>query len=160
NNWKVISKAEALAISNAGLEIFVVYEDTSNSVDHFTAAIGADHAQRALAMAKSLGQPAGSAIYFAVDYDARPADISGPISTYFQAVLNAFQADGSTFKIGVYGGGAVCNHLLAGKLVDYAWLCQSTGFPGYQSFYASKQWALAQKLPAKIEGMDSDPDEP
>ena len=40
----------------------------------------------AYTQAKAVGQPAGSAIYFAVDYNAPSSDISGAIDQYFRCV--------------------------------------------------------------------------
>jgi hypothetical protein len=64
--WKRITKVEAAAISAAGIRIFTIFEDTGDpelSLDR-----GIHDAQIALSQAKSVKQPAGSAIYFAMEH--------------------------------------------------------------------------------------------
>ena len=70
------------------------------------------------------------------------------IDDYFKGVNSVFKAqpDGRKFKIGAYGSGLVCERLLSAKLVDYCWLSQSQGWPGYQKFYASGKWSMVQKM--------------
>jgi Rv2525c-like, glycoside hydrolase-like domain len=57
-----------------------------NSSAAFSSAMGAADGKYA---AKTIGQPAGSAIYFAVDYDASAADIRNRIIPYFRAIADA-----------------------------------------------------------------------
>jgi hypothetical protein len=77
-----------------------------------------------------------------------PHDVLPAISDYFKGVNSVFKAqpDGRRFKIGAYGSGLVCEHLLSEKLVDYCWLSQSQGWPQFQKFYASGKWSMAQKM--------------
>jgi hypothetical protein len=77
-----------------------------------------------------------------------PPDLLPFIDDYFKGVNSVFKAqpDGRKFKIGAYGSGLVCQHLLAEKLVDFCWLSQSQGWPGYQKFYASGKWSMVQKM--------------
>jgi Domain of unknown function (DUF1906) len=77
-----------------------------------------------------------------------PRDLLPFIDDYFKGVNSVFKAqpDGRKFKIGAYGSGLVCERLLSAKLVDYCWLSQSQGWPGYQKFYASGKWSMAQKM--------------
>jgi len=156
HTWKVLTPAEAKAIAAEGLQVFVVYED-SDDPTQITPANGALHAQLALAFAKGVQQPRGSAIYFAVDYEADAAVAAGPISAYFAAIKKTFADAGSPYRIGVYGDGVVCAYLLDHNLASLAWLSQSTGFPEHKQF---KRWALAQDMPGSgISGIDGDPDE-
>lgn len=131
---KNLTVAEAQALSAAGIQIVAVYEDSNDAVGHFSASTGTAQANRALQLAAEIGQPAGSAIYFAVDYDATQADVNGPITQYFQAVKAAFDGAGTQYRIGVYGGGMVCQAIQQAGLAELTWLAQSTGFPGYLSF--------------------------
>ena len=87
--------------------------------------------------------------YFGKAVDAiGPHDLLPFIDNYFKGVNSVFKAqpDGRTFKIGAYGSGLVCEHLMAQKLVDYCWLSQSQGWPGFQKFYASGKWSMVQKM--------------
>ncbi len=73
----------------------------------------------------------------------RPSDIHPAIVRYFEQVNAKVRPEG--YKIGAYGSGAICELLLGKKLVDYCWLAQSTGWPGYDHFYSSKRWSMVQQ---------------
>lgn len=158
SDWKRLGSAEARAISEAGLEIFVVYQDSNNKYEKFSAERGMFAGKAALKYAtEEISQPSGSAIYFAVDYDASPKETKARISDYFRAVRKELQ--GSGYDMGVYGNGAVCEHLLDTGLVEYTWLSMSKGHYGHKDFYGSKRWSLCQKLDEEVCGIDVDPDE-
>lgn len=70
-------------------------------------------------------------------------DIHPAIVRYFEHVNAVVRPEG--YKIGGYGSGAVCELLLGKKLVDYCWLAQSIGWPGYEHFYRSKRWTMVQQ---------------
>jgi hypothetical protein len=96
--------------------------------------------------AKAVGQPPGSAIYFAVDFDARGADIV-PIDQYFRGITNGLAAAGSgrpDYKVGVYGSGAVCESLKGRGLAQYAWLTNSTAWAGTMNY---ADWNIRQGRP-------------
>ena len=158
NTSKVLTQMEAEAITNAGLSIFVVYED-GNDPTKFNGNLGTFQAQQALICARDVGQPQGSAIYFAVDFDCTAAQFQQQITPYFNAISAVFAAQGFPYKIGVYGSGLVCQGLLAADLCSYTWLTNSTGFRGYKQFYASKRWNLAQHLPKFYGKLQADPNE-
>ena len=156
--WKVVTQAEAHAISAAGFKVFAVYEDSASS-SILSTVNGRDHANRALAYALyTIHQPQGSGIYFAVDFEAN-SQTQG-LDDYFDAINATFAAHGSPYKVGVYAGGDVCDHLLKTNRVSFGWLTQSTSYPGYQAFLASKRWAISQRLPpAGVPHLDADPDD-
>jgi Domain of unknown function (DUF1906) len=85
--------------------------------------------------------------------DIRDVDILPYVDKYFRAVHDVFKnagvdgASGHGYKIGAYGSGLVCSHLQKQKLVDFCWLAQSTGWPGYQNFRNGKTWSLIQAEP-------------
>jgi hypothetical protein len=155
---KVLTQLEAEAIAKAGLSIFVVYED-GNDPAKFNADLGTSQARRALACARGVGQPQGSAIYFAVDFDCTAKEFAQQITPYFEAIGTVFAAQGSLYKIGVYGSGLVCQGLLTAGLCSYTWLTNSIGFEGYDQFYESKRWNLAQHLPKYYGKLQADPNE-
>lgn len=159
SGWKRLTNAEARALSDAGIAIWVVYQDANNSYGAFTATRGRDHAGRAVQQARGIGQPAGSAIYFAVDYDASPREAAGRIADYFAAIRATFAAAGSPYRIGVYGNGTVCAAMLDGKLADLAWLSMSTGHHGHRAFAQSRRWALRQRLETRLCGLPCDPND-
>ena len=131
---KTVSPAEAKALSAAGLKLVVVYQDKQDAVGFFDDGQGKASALRALDLAKATGQPKGSAIYFAADFDPTADEVRGPISQYFMAVNRVFRAATVQYAIGVYGSGLTCRLLRDASLAQYAWLSQSTGFREYSSF--------------------------
>src|SRR4051812_35203863 len=77
---KRLTLDEARRIAENGLQIAVVYEDNPTVETYFSSGRGRLDATYALSYASSaIMQLPGSAIYFAVDYDAPHADILGPI---------------------------------------------------------------------------------
>jgi hypothetical protein len=142
-----ITAAEAQKLSAAGIMIFMVYEDTGQKVSlDLTSAQGRADGRTAVAQAREIGQPFGSAIYFAVEglpHGYTAADLPA-IRDYFGGVKEAV-AD--RFKLGVYSDGVVCKTLLDEKYCAYTWLSASTSFEGTQAFYRSGRWNLAQKTP-------------
>jgi len=132
STWKLITPAEAAALKAAGLGIVLVYEDGPTSATYFSSGRGTSDATRAIAQASALGAPAGTAIYFAVDYDASGADIDGPIASYFHEVTATLGAAPTAYQAGVYGSGKTCQAIGAAAGVAYTWLAQSTGWAGFQ----------------------------
>jgi len=129
---KVLDLAEARTLSAAGLQPVTVYQDTNNSIELFTAALGASQAAKAVQLATALGQPSGGAIYFAGDFDPSPVQVRGPVMEYFHAVHGTLSA--YPFHIGVYGSGLTCRLVRDAGFAKFTWLSQSTGFRDYLSF--------------------------
>lgn len=157
---KVLTLAEAQAISQAGLKIVAVWEDGfPTKASYFSYAKGVDDGTSAYHDAQALGQPVAAPIYFAVDYDATPDDVAGPVLDYFRGIQAGFQAaaaGGPVHPVGVYGSGAVCQYMLGRQLARYAWLTQSTGWRGTAAFGA---WNIKQSAETKLCGIDVDGDE-
>ena len=131
---KCITAAEARALSSAGLKLVMVYQDSQDKIQFFDKTQGTDNAQRALKLAAKIGQPAGSAIYFAADFDPTADEVRGPISDYFMAVNQVFNASAVKYRIGVYSSGLTCRLLRDASLVQFAWLSQSVRFAEYNAF--------------------------
>ena len=111
SRWPALSANEARVLSSLGLNVVAVWESHSHKRDYFTYGRGYWDAVAAARQAKGVGQPPGSAIYFAVDFDATVADIY-PIDQYFRGItagLAASSGGTSEYKVGVYGSGAVCD---------------------------------------------------
>jgi hypothetical protein len=112
---KNLSADETKALRAAGLDIVVVWEATANRALE-GAAVGASDAKTAMAQATAAGLPGTIPIYFAVDFDAQPAQQKA-ISAYFSAVGAVLGKS----RLGVYGGLAVVGRLFDAKLVTYGW---------------------------------------
>jgi len=149
---KKLTPSEAGLLSAAGLQVVAVYEDGPTSYSYFSAERGTADAGGALEQAQAIGQPHGSAIYFTVDYNATASDIAANITAYFAAIAAALSG---TYKVGVYGSGAVCAAITEAGLAQLAWLSQSTGWSGYSQFSA---WAIKQGPEQSICGLNSDSD--
>jgi len=134
---KRLTLAEGQDLVKAGIQIGVVYEDGPTSVNYFTNARGIQDGSRAWQYAQQIGQPAGSAIYFSVDYDASPADLAA-IASYFQGVqsgLNTASGGVSSYSIGVYGSGLVCQTIKQDQnLAKYSWMAESSKWQGTDTY--------------------------
>ena len=150
----MLTRELAEKISAAALYIFSVWENGFPTAgDYFTAAQGASDGKRAALCGLSVGQPAETPIYFAVDYDAAESDLPG-ITAYFEALRPRLQADGYT--AGVYGSGLVCRHLSELGLVSKTWLSESTGFAGHADWLPHAD--IVQGHSTQLFGMDIDTD--
>jgi len=144
SRWPTLSAAEARMVSSSGMRLVAVWEWHSQRPEYFTQASGYADAIAASGQAKGIGQPPGSAIYFAVDFNAQEADIRGPVDQYFRGVaagLRAAARGGPGYRVGVYGSGAVCNYLKRSRLAEFAWLSNATAWSGYGSF---ADWNIKQ----------------
>ncbi|ASA24611.1 DUF1906 domain-containing protein [Paenibacillus donghaensis] len=97
-----LQKPEAQTISNAGMSIFSIYQYDARSTASFTSAQAHTDGATAVNQAVAAGQPTGTAIYFAVDYDATASDLSNIIVPYFKIVKTYLDSYG--YQLGVYGG--------------------------------------------------------
>jgi hypothetical protein len=158
NATKNLSLGEARALTQAGLQIGVVWETTGTYANYFTRDQGLADGAMAFRMAReTIGQPYGSAIYFAVDYDPTQADLDGAISNYFTGVHAALYvgAEGKpSYRVGVYGSGLCCATLIERGICNLSWLSQSTGFTGSKQYAEQRRYSLTQMLPARILGED------
>jgi Domain of unknown function (DUF1906) len=76
--------------------------------------------------------------------NVRPGDMIPFVEHYFREVNRVMKADGR-YRIGAYGSGLVCKHLLSKGLVNFCWLAMSSGWPGSKEFQASGKWSLIQQ---------------
>jgi len=113
--WKRLTRAEAELISEAGMHVVSVFEASANRAIGGAAA-GQPDGVAALAEAQAIGQPVGSVIYFAVDYDA-PAKDFDVIERYLRAAGAAI----GKYTLGVYGSYAVIEAMAARIPGIYCW---------------------------------------
>jgi len=159
NAHKAIGAAEAKALRAAGLAIVLVYEDGPTSASYFSADRGTRDGMRAMQQASLIGAPAGTILYFAVDFDASSAEVANAVTPYFQSVNAAISnpgADQPRYRVGVYGSGAVCMALIEAGLAVKGWRACSRGWRGFSDFPDA---AINQSLPATRVGLSVDPDE-
>jgi hypothetical protein len=159
---KRLHRDEAVALAKAGLRIGAFYEGKlGDTLENFSAETGkadADYARRYAS--EVIGQPAGSTIYFGVDFDVDHAGLTERVIPYFEAVAASFAADTGKphYDIGAYGSGYLCRMLLDRELVSKTFLAQSTGWKEYDSFLSSRRWTVWQQYGDVIGGIECDPD--
>ncbi|MFE1630736.1 DUF1906 domain-containing protein [Brevibacillus reuszeri] len=103
--WKRLTRAEAKAITAAGMKVVSVFQRGSNDAAG-EATNGKRDGAAAYQEAKAIGQPEGTAIYFAVDYDAQPKDY-GALEAYLKAAAEEVPG----YLVGVYGSYAVVEEM-------------------------------------------------
>jgi len=137
---KCLTRAEADALHAAGLSVAVVFQQrggAGGSIADLDAASGRRDATRALELAQEVGQPEGSAIYFAVDHDfVRVTDLRSIAEHFYaaRAVLNGH------FRLGCYGSGSVQFRAQA----DLRWLPNASAWRGTKAALAAGQYDLRQ----------------
>lgn len=141
---KCLTQPELQALYAAGLSAAVVFEQgggAGGSISDLSEANGALDAARALELAAEMAQPAGSAIYFAVDWDFFTASELAQITPYFRQVKDALTGK---YRAGVYGSGSVGRHMRGLGLVDCIWLSGSTGWSGTEQALNDGIWTIFQ----------------
>jgi hypothetical protein len=155
---KTLTKAELTAIENAGMSVYVVFQHCGANCANFdlqnkeTAEKGRKDAVAAVQLARDLGQPANTPIYFAIDFDPTPGrDNAVPatriwpsIEAYFDQVNEVL--GGTRWQVGVYGAGITCQRLKASGKAKYFWLSSSLGHLGSPDFFNGGQWHLFQNV--------------
>ncbi|MDQ7095014.1 DUF1906 domain-containing protein [Desulfosporosinus sp. PR] len=107
-----LTVAEVKAIHDAGLLLWLILELSPTKASYFNYLRGVSDAQYALAEAQALGAPKGVCIYFTVDCDAQPGDMTA-IQEYFRGIHTVLTGK---YLVGAYGSYAV---MLALQKADY-----------------------------------------
>lgn len=142
-----VSREEVAALHANGLAFLPVYQNTSDRPEYFTVSNGLLDAAAALAKADDMGQPRGTAIYFAVDTNPKPDDGNdetpdlGNVISYFRVLKSKVWGDGD-YNVGVYGSGLVCEMLKKIGLVDFTWEANAEGWFGTKQY---EGWDVKQK---------------
>ncbi|WP_430534318.1 glycoside hydrolase domain-containing protein [Listeria rocourtiae] len=151
---KAMNPTEIAAILKKGLKIFPIYQDGGYEIPYFEVPLqGISDGYKAIDAAYTLGFPAGTTIYFAVDLDAYDYQITDLIVPYFQNLRAAFKQnqDLHSYQIGVYGARNVCSRLQNAGLVDNVFVADmSTGFSGNLGFPMPDNWAFDQYFEMSI----------
>lgn len=148
---KQLRPKEAAELARAGLEIAVVYQDRARQTEDFSFERGLLDGASAFSSAGQIGQPAASAIYFAVDTDFSTAQINQFVIPYFKGVRQALsQASGgqARYRIGVYGSGLTCRLLKSANLAEFTWLAEATGWRESRTYagFDVKQFVTNEQL--------------
>ena len=162
-----LTTAQVQKDAAAGLSIVSIYQTNGMSSaggstayqTYFTHQQGAMDGTEALESAEALGQPPGSTIYFAFDFNPAilatgqtETQLLTSVQTYLTVVSQVFANSG--YKIGVYGAGdtlaAVIRNDIGTKgytpVATQGWLTQSYGWAGSGSGDANAAgWAIYQQ---------------
>lgn len=156
---KRLTRAEAEQLAGAGLKIAVTFQQRQNQVGDFDEDKGLAAGRAAYAYARdTIRQPAGSAIYFSVDFDASTAQLA-KVLAFFTGVRKAFDELGSgdpAYAVGAYGSGRVLAKLRDEGLATFFWLALARGWAEFQSFRDSGDWHLLQTEETRVAGLDVD----
>lgn len=152
HGWaKGMTPGEVAAIKSEGLAVVSIWEGNPTAASYFTTTQAEQDARDALIDATWLGQTAGSAIYFVVDYDAQPQDLAA-IQTYFAAIHRTL---GGVYKIGTYGGIRTLEALYtASSKPDYFW--QAMAWSAGKTFAHAQ--IVQQTINARVDNMSVDLD--
>ena len=95
-----LSSQEARKLASLGLKIVAVWEQNSPDPENLSYSSGYSDAFSAYNQAKAIGQPAGSAIYFAIDFNAHELE---PAKEYFRGIaagMTAASGGRAEYKVG------------------------------------------------------------
>ncbi len=123
-----MTKAEAMLINEAGIDIVSVFETTDNRASGGRVA-GLIDGALAVQVAQKVGQPKSSCIYAAVDVEVKPSQMASII-----AYIQAFSEATPDYTTGVYGSYAVI------EAVSAAGACSR--------FWQTKAWSYGNRSPA------------
>lgn len=152
--WKCITAAEAKSMAAHGLKLALIYELTAKDI-LLGAGEGARAGRHVLSFAPTVGLPPGigAAIYPTADFDLQPSRLLTAM-----AYLRAFKAACPGYDLGFYANGVANDEAYTQGIVKYRWITQSLGFAGTRSSLETGRFEIAQRLPAKVCGLDVDPD--
>jgi len=147
---KTLTFEERMQISEAGFRLLVVFQHWGQRISTFRDHTrGKSDALRALTLAHDVGQPVGSAVYFAVDGPWSDPDDVADIVRYFKDVRRTVAMHGNLYRVGVYGSGFICSEILDRGLADHCWLANAKAWPGYETHLASGRWVMRQLNPGR-----------
>ncbi len=115
--WKALTLPEAEAIRAAGMDILCIFELDAARAGRGEA-VGAQDGDLAQICARALGIPAGTTLYFAVDYYPAAAEMP-----QIEAYLRAVGARIAPYTLGVYGCYDVVEYLAARDVCRHYWQC-------------------------------------
>jgi hypothetical protein len=107
--------------------------------------------------ARAVGQPIGSAIYFAADFHALYDDLASVVD-YFRGIHAGLRTAGAgveVYAVGVYGSAPVCDAVKEAGFARYSWLSNSITWDDGADY---EDWNIMQggSLPGLSINNDSD----
>ena len=144
SKWKSLTETEVNRLHKNGLSIVSIFEN-SGQISEISANHGSAHAEYAMKAALTLGQIPGSAVYFAIDFDASEIQLRENVIPYFKAVCDTFSRIASPYAVGVYGSGLVCQTIKQDlRIAKYSFLSKSTGWRNYTEYRETGSYDILQ----------------
>ncbi|WP_323369665.1 glycoside hydrolase domain-containing protein [Streptomyces alkaliterrae] len=142
---KALKPGELQNIFAAGLRMYPIFQYNGTQLANFDYGRGFDQGGIAHDKSVEFGLPAGTCIYFAVDYDAQDWEIDSNILPYFNGVRQALSQKGGRYTFGVYGSRNVCTRVSAEAQARWSFVSgMSWGFSGNLGFPLPKNWSFNQ----------------
>lgn len=140
--FKVLRDEEPARIFDAGMKLFLIFQESGSDISYFTTEQGKLDAYAAVKAARKLRLPEGSFIFFATDLDPQDTQITSTIIPYFESLKKHFDA---AFKLGVYGTRNTCSRLSKADLTEASFVSDmSIGYSGNMGFAMPGNWCYDQ----------------
>ena len=124
---KTITAGEASSLWAAGVDIVSNFEDSAtNALGGYSQ--GVADAKFADSLAVSAGMPSSRPIYFSVDFDAQPGDMTS-INAYFDGVASVIGVG----RTGAYGGFYPIQQLFNGSKIRWGWQTYAWSYGSWDS---------------------------
>ena len=142
---KKMTNDEIKIIIDSNMSIFPIYQTYGGAVTYYTIEQGEEDAISAQQAAVSFGIPAGSTIYFAVDYDAYDYQVTDAILPYYKKIYDTMQTLEVRYKIGIYAPRNVCTRVCEAGYAEYSFVSDaSKGYSGNLGYCMPEKWAFDQ----------------
>ncbi|KZC96233.1 MULTISPECIES: glycoside hydrolase domain-containing protein [Clavibacter] len=144
---KKIQDGELQAIFAGGLKVFPIFQEGGTDNTYFSYDLGVRAAGRAVEAADRLGFLPGTVIYYAIDFDATPAEVETYLQPYFRGIHAELKRRASAYRVGVYAGRRICANLAAAHLTELSYVADmSTGWGANLGAKIPENWAFDQIL--------------
>lgn len=141
---KHITADEMIALKSAGLKLFPIMQRYNNSASVMTYEEGQEQGLDAIERARILNIPAGSTLFFAVDFDAGQSEAEGCVTRFFQGVNDSVSA-AFGYKVGAYGTRNVCRVLSEKGLITASFVAgMSWAWGGNMGYKMPDNWGYNQ----------------
>ncbi|MCH6230562.1 DUF1906 domain-containing protein [Microbacterium sp. CFH 31415] len=142
---KCIKEGELQRILNSGGRLFPLFQTGGGQIGHFNYKRGEQVGEEAANAAWAYRLPDNAIIYFSVDFDALPYQVTDSVIPYFQGVHQRIGRTGRNYRVGVYGPRDVCTMIVdAGLAVSSFVSDMSTGYAGNLGHPLPANWAFDQ----------------
>ena len=150
------TKTMVNGLHSVGIKLFSIYErGNPTQASYFTSAQALQDGMAAVTAAKTLGQPQGTPIFFAFDFDATLDEINGPCLQYMQIVQRICKQHG--YLAGAYGSGLLLKTYQDAGYIHCGFLAQSAGWDGRNEYMPHA--AIVQGSSVSVLGFDVDLDD-